>query len=206
MILVWFIDEISERVNNRLSKEKERQVIKRANEVLQQYISKYIALFNCVASPIENRKYDASEMIENFTMKDMQNLHEFSLSFTGSLYGSSIKHFLEIELEIRNQINSIIRSVDMNYYTGVLDVLLEYVQISLKYDCRKILLDNDGNEQLKKMVKSTLEKGEGDSFYQDFLLGSVQGFNLMHAYAILYEMMQYERKILLKYKEEITNL
>lgn len=45
MILVWFIDEIGNRIQERQSQEKEKATIRRFDKVLQQYIEQYITMF-----------------------------------------------------------------------------------------------------------------------------------------------------------------
>ena len=71
MILVWFIDEINERIQNKENK--------KANRILQQYIERYKLFFYCVVTPIEQRNFEKVEMPLNFTLKDMCELYETSM-------------------------------------------------------------------------------------------------------------------------------
>jgi len=200
MVLVWFLDAISERIKDTLSKEREKHAIRRTDKSLRHYIRRYVILFNCVSSPLERRNSDSSEMTKNFSLSDMRDMHETSLLLNERLLGSSIESFLEIELEVRNQFTSILRNIDFEYHPVFSEIFLEFVEVSLEYECRNHLLEIDRDPNRKKMMKNFLEN-HADDYYRHPAPG-----NAMYPYALLYEMMQKERETLKKYKHEIANL
>lgn len=86
---------------------------------------------------------------------------------------------------------------------------MEFIQISLTYDCRNAILDAPtkklGEGNLTEYVCKLLET-EADVFYQRMLNGERVSSNLAHPYIFLYEMMKQERKLILQYQEEIKKL
>ena len=71
MILVWFIDEIQEKIMQRQEQENEKKVIKGFNKILSKYIEQYILAFYCVATPLLKRDFKKVEMPDYFMLKDM---------------------------------------------------------------------------------------------------------------------------------------
>lgn len=209
MILVWFIDEISNRIQEHQSQEKEKASIKRFDKVLQRYIDQYITLFYCVATPLLDRKFDNVEMPEHFTLKDMCDLHQTSTLIQEKFSSGSVESFLQIELDLRKEFISLIERNEFEHYPQFADIFLNYIQISLHYDSRSAILDAPnstiGNKKLTDFIHDLLENN-ADDYYQKMLNGENIGANLAHPYIFLYEMMKEERKLILQYQDEIKKL
>ena len=209
MILVWFIDEINNKMQERKSQLREKDVIKRFDKVLQNYIKQYELTFYCVATPLLERKFQNVYMPERFTLKDMRDLYQPSLLLRDKLSSCSIDSFLKIELELRKEFISLVEQHDFEFYPQFSELFLSYIQTSLAFDNRQAILDVPsrmmGNRKLADFVHELLDV-HADNYYQRILNGEDIGPNMAYSYIFLYEMMKAERKIILKYKEEIKKL
>lgn len=116
MILIWFIDEIGNHIQERQSKNKELNIIKRFDKVLQCYIEQYTTRFYCVVTPMGERDFRDITMPEHFTLSDMRDLHKSSLLITDKISGASVEAFLQIELELRKEFVSLVEKYDFEYY------------------------------------------------------------------------------------------
>lgn len=217
MVLVCFIDEIGQRIQIRQSKEKECAMIKRFDRVLQQYIDRYIIMFYCVVTPVEERfkrvngsnGYLGVKLPETFCLKDMRDLHQPSLLLEDGLSGSAVSSFFDIELLIRNEFIRLVENYDFEHYPFFPDIFLRFIDVSLKYDCRGNILEaprQTVGEQSMVVTISERLKNNADDFYKEVLAGKGSSSNIMTAYIFLYEMMKQEREIILQYQEEIKKL
>lgn len=209
MILVWFIDEISERIRKKNSQEKEKMEIKRFDKVLQCYLNQYKTFYYCVATPLERRNFDDIEMPENFTLRDMKDLHYSTILAKERITRSSVSAFLQIEFDLRQQIISIIEHHEFNYYPKFVDIFLKYIDVSLDYDSRSAILTPSSPSVNGKPwydnIKDLLENN-ADEYYERMKQGEDVGGNIVHPYIFLYEMMNAERDLINEYQKEIQNL
>lgn len=209
MVLVWFIDEINERISKRKSQEKEKAEIKRFDKVLQCYIDQYTTFFYCVATPLESRDFRAVAMPKKFTLKDMRDLHRTSLLVNQKITRGSVESFLQIELDLRREIISIIERYDFNYYPKFISIFLNFVQASLEYDCRSAILApaalNLGDKSWEDSVRELLDN-KADEYYNRIKQGEELGGTIVHPYMFLYDMMNAERNLIEEYQEEIKKL
>ena len=217
MILVWFIDEISQHLQIRQAKEKECATIKRFDRVLQQYIDRYVTMFYCVVTPLEERLKQVNgpnssmdtKMPEIFCLKDMRDLYQSSFLLRDGTSDSSISAFLDIEFSLRNEFIHLVENNDFEYYPTFPDIFLQFINVSLKYDCRGNILDAPrlkvGEKPMVTFISECLENN-ADDFYKRVLAGEGVGGNIMSPYILLYEMMKQERNIILQYQEEIKKL
>lgn len=215
MILVWFIDEIGTHIQERKSKDKERDTIKRLNKIIFLYIDQYMDLFYCVVTPIEERDPDNVRLPGDFTLSDMRDLYLPSSRLNEKFHGSSVEAFLRVEQELREKFIHIIESYDFEYYPQIIEILSGYVKFSLAFDSRIAILDALNNttvmsqdgEQQKKTALTTfihdwLEK-DADAYFQNNLnKENVVANPLFHPYICLYQLMRHERDYILKYIEE----
>lgn len=209
MVLVWFIDEISNHIQERQSKDAEVEIIKRFDKILQCYINKYIVMFYCVTTPIAERKFENISMPEEFTLKDMRDLHKTSLLMKEKMYGASVESFLQVELELRNEFQSLIEKYNFEYFPQLPQIFLDYIQVSITYDSRGAISEaknmTSGGQKMTDIVHDSL-KDSADSLREKMLKGEDQGGNLVDPYIFLYEMMRQERNIILQYQKEVKNL
>lgn len=204
-------------IQNRQSKEKECAMIKRFDRVLQQYIERYVTMFYCVVTPLEERLKQVNgsnssmnaKMPEMFCLKDMRDLYQSSLLLRDGTSDSSISAFLDIEFSLRNEFIHLVENNDFEHYPSFPDIFLKFVNVSLKYDCRGNILEAPnhkfGEQPMVAFISDCL-KNNADNFYGKVLAGEGIGGNIMSPYILLYEMMKQERKIILQYQEEIKKL
>lgn len=204
MILVWFIDEIGNQLQERESVAKEKTAIKRFDRVLQKYIENYVLAFYCVATPIDVRKFDDVVMPDAFTLKDMRDLHRTTLLINEKVSGGSVESFLQIEYDIRREFISLIEKHELEHFPQFAEIFLEFIDTSLSYDSRAAILDAPKTCP-ESFIRDLLEN-HADDYYQKILKGENIGGNLAHPYMFLYEMMKKERILILRYQEEINKL
>lgn len=210
MILIWFIDEISDRIQDKSNKDAEIKRIQRADRILQKYIERYEVFFYCVVTPIENRDFENIEMPSDFSFKDMSELYLTTMLISEGVFDSSIECFCKAETQLRDEIKLTLRDVDFNYFPEIRERLLEFVEVSLKHDQKKAWIEAKKTVTNKKTladdVKIMLET-LADDRYREIKNGENEyPHNLIHTYIALYEMLKEERKILLEYKSQIENL
>ena len=209
MILVWFIDEISNHIQEHQSQEKERSIIKRFDKVLQKYIERYTVMFYCVTTPIQNQNFAQVAMPENFTLKDMRDLHQITLLTSEGLSDTAVKSFGEIELALRREFIALVEQHDFNYYPKFINIFLDFIQVSLTYDNRASILNATqyvcGDISFPTFIHDMLDQC-GNDFYEKYLTGEEGSGNIMHPYVYLYELMKAEQKLILQYQEEIQKL
>lgn len=209
MILVWFIDEISNHMQERQSRYKELNAIKRFDTVLQRYIEQYITMYYCVATPLQERDFNSVKMPESFTLKDMRDLHQTSLLVKEGFSNGSVDSFLQIELELRKELISLTEKIDFEYYPRFAELFLDYIQCSLRNDCRAGISSNLSlihNNQNQLTEIHNLLKTHGEDYYNRALNEDDFPATLIHPYMYLYEMMKMERKIIVDYQAEIEKL
>ena len=134
MILVWFIDEINERLQDKKEREKESEKIIRFNRVTQLYIERYKLFYYCVSTPIKNRDFKNMKLSNNFKLKDMRDLHKTTTLVSEGFDDTSIRSFLLAEGELKSEIQSLIKEVDFYYFPQIRECLTEFVEISLRYN------------------------------------------------------------------------
>lgn len=209
MILVWFIDEISSHIQERQSRQKEFKAIKRFDSVLQQYIEQYITMYYCVATPISNRKFDNVQMPEQFSLKDMRDLHQTSLLVKEGFTSGSIDSFLQIELALRKEFISLTEKYDFEYFPQFVDIFTKYIQVSLKYDSRDAIKDNSSKIKIDhnhgKFIHDLLENN-ADDYYNKMKQGEDIGGNIAHPYIFIFEMMNVQRQCIEAYQNEVEKL
>ena len=209
MILVWFIDETSDRLRKKRSQEKEKMEIKRFDKVLQCYLEKYKTFYYCVATPIERRNFDNIEMPEKFKLSDMKDLHYSTFLAKEQISRSSVSAFLQIEFDLRQQIISIIEHHEFNYYPKFIDIFLEYIDVSLNYDSRSAILTPASPSVNGKPWYDTIQdllENNADKYYEQMKQGEHMNGNSVHPYIFLYEMMTTERDLINEYQREIQKL
>ncbi len=140
MVLVWFIDEISHHIQEHQS--RQNYFNQSFDKVLQRYIEQYVTMFYCVVTTLFERKLDKVERPEHFTLKDMRDLHQTSLLVKESFASGSVDSFLQIELELTKECISLTEKCDFEYYPQFAEIFLEYIQVSLNYNIRDVILDN----------------------------------------------------------------
>lgn len=206
MILVWFIDEINERIQEKTSQAKEIAEITRASKLLQLYIERYKVFFYCVTTPMKQRDFINMKFSADFNIKDMRELHKSTLLVSEGTFDSSIESFLRAESELKSEIEATIRAIDFEYYTSIREHLIRFLEASLKYNQKNAILEAKkttvADKTLDVEIEEYLEK-YADEFYQDIKAGKKHGANIMHPYIYLYEMMKLQYDAINKYEQEL---
>ncbi|WP_419748567.1 hypothetical protein ACNULB_01500 [Clostridium perfringens] len=209
LVLVWIIDDINNNIQKEREKEKELAEIKRIDRVLQLYIEHYELLYYCVVTPIEKRDFSKVSMPADFKLSDMKDLYKISLLANESIIGSAIESFLDIELQLRNKVESILEKINFEYYSEISDILSEFLEASLKCNSRDNVLQakniNVGDKPYINYIEELL-KNSADQIYTNIINGAQYSGGAYHPYINIYEMMKAEREIILKYKNMIRNL
>ena len=208
LVLVWIVDDINNSIQEKKSKENEMEAIKRAHRVIQLYIDKYKKFYYCVTTPISNRSFLDITMKENFNLSDMKDMYRTSLLNTESLSSSSIESFLEAELELREKINYTVSSINFEYYSDIVSLLINFIECSIRLESRSVIL---GNKNMTVGGTAYIEQIEddlihGDKYYSDFRAGERRTGHFLNPYIYLAEMMKEERKLLMSYENAIENL
>ena len=208
MILIWFIDEINEHIQDKKNLKKEVEKIKRSNRLLQKYIERYKLFFYCLITPIAKRDFKSIEISSDFSLKDMQDLYKTTLLLSEGAFDSSIESFIKAESLLKENMEMIIKDIDFSYHPNIQECLLEFVEISLKYNQKeawmKAKTTHAGNQTLANMVTDML-KTQADQLYKEAQNKNLSG-NIILSYFALFNMLKEERKVLLKYEQEIKKL
>lgn len=209
MILIWFIDELNEHIQDKKNRNKEIEDIKRSNRLLQLYIQRYKLFFYCLTTPISKRNFNKVEIHSNFKLKDMQDLYEITLLLNEGILNSSIESFIKAESELKEEMKTIIKSIDFSYYPNIQEHLIKFVEISLKYNQKEAWLKAKitpmGEGTLSDTVSSAL-KEKADEKYKEFQNGKNLSNSMLLSYFALFEMLKEEYRVLLKYENEIKKL
>lgn len=209
MILIWFIDEINEHIQDYKSKNKELDEIRRSGRLLQLYIERYELFYYCIVTPIKQRDFKNITVPEEFMLKDMCDLYKTTLLTSEGNFSTAIECFLLAEAELKAEIESTIRNVNFEYFLEIRKCLEEFIEVSLRYNQKRALLEAKtttvGNETTSKIVSEAL-KTMGDEFYEKFKKGEDQIANLMHPYVFLYEMLIGQYNVMKKYEKEMERI
>lgn len=210
MVLIWFVDEISEHIQDKISKNTEKEKIKRANRILCKYIERYELFFYCVVTPVKQREFENIKMPLEFTFKDMRDLYFSTILISEGIFDSSIECFVKAEKELKDEIELTLRDMEFEYFPEIRESLLEFVEVSLKYNEQGAWLSaktaRAGTKTLADEVKDMLEN-DADNQYKEIKTGKKEySHNLVHTYIALYEMLHAERNAILKYKQEIEQI
>ena len=166
-------------------------------------------MYYCVATPLQERNFDSVKMPESFTLKDMRDLHQTSLLVKEGFSNGSVDSFLQIELELRKKLISLTEKIDFEYYPRFAELFLDYIQCSLRNDCRAGISSNLSlmrhNQNQLKEIHDLLET-HGEDYYNRALNEDDFPATLIHPYMYLYEMMKMERKIIVDYQAEIEKI
>lgn len=199
IITLTIIQKILEKRNESKEKELERKNIIKHNEIIMIYIDFYKQFFHCVATPSDKRNNNISFPMQ-FSIKDMVDLYEISGYIQNTPLRPSIELFYIYEKNIRKSFISVINSIEFKYYPKIKELMLEYIKHSVRDDVSDFILNNIKlKEQVRKMFNPTKIEESYKIYKQDKP-------NLTTPYCILYDLMNTEQDIIVKYLNEIDNI
>ena len=210
MVLVWFVDAISDYLNERNEARKEVDAISRYDVVLQHYISNYFKAYYDVIVPLNERNNVTQVYAKPFTLGDMRDLHKSTMQNDYSPYDSAVLLFFEREADLKNQIASLLMNNSIKKNVELQSIFTSFLDKSLSYTGRATILDapNRMIGELRKdlVVRKLLEGGKGDQYRDALIRKETTESNILYPYVTLYELMQEERRILLNYNRIVTEI
>ncbi len=201
IITLTIIQKILEKRNDDKEKELERKNIIKHNEIIMIYIDFYKRFFHCVATPLGDKRNKNISFPMQFSIKDMVDLYEISGYIQNAPLRPSIELFYIYEKKLRESFISAINSIEFKYYPKIKELILEYIKHSTRDDVSDFILNGKLRERAKEMFNSTDIKESYELYKQNKL-----NANLATPYCILYDLMNTEQDIIVKYLNEIDNI
>ena len=209
MVIIWFIDAVSDYIEERIANKRERQAISRIHSVLSQYISKYRSHFYLIVTPLAERKENGS-IPDNFIMRNMRDLYSSTFNAGDGIEETAVSLFLQAELELRMQISSLLLSYELNNNTKLKDIFVKFLNESINFNCRSAINDAPqrqlDNKQLSKHISELLDNGEGDKYRKKVTEDKSLCSNILFPYVMLHDLMKKEIEIINEYEEIIRCL
>ncbi len=216
MVLVWFIDEIGKRLQEKEDKLTEAKKIKQFDQILQLYLTRYDLFLYCLTTPVARRKNGAEIKINpDFSFKDMQDMFLPTGLLGEGIVDSSIECFVRAESVLREEIETMAQNIDYVYYTDIQNCLLDFIKASLIFNQKEtwILAKCIGSKKESKIAKvySTLsndmvyllKSGQMDRWYKDEIMVENDSYRSCFA---LHEMIRFELAALKKYKQQMNKI
>ena len=211
VITIAFVKTIFDRFENKKEKNEECKKIIRQHRTVFLYMQSYLKHMHCIVTPIERRFKNGIKLETEFSLKDIQNLYTPTLLLTESSQQSSIKCFFEYELKLRDAFANMINNIDFKFYSNICKIIEDFVDISIAYDVRNVILDNE--KMILTGTKQKLSEFYADMFKDDSIFERYKEYqnnelesNGILPYLMLYDMLKNEQKILLTYLDEIKKL
>ena len=212
MILVFFVDAITERIDIKKQYLHRVSCIIQAHKILSVYIEKYKLFYYCVVTPISERDFKNIKFSPDFFTKDMVDLFKTTLLVSqGIVKNSSVQSFLYIENKLRNEIETTLRETDYRDFPSVFDHLTKFVEVSVEYNSKDAIIEaiTSGSMIEKQPISDYITElltTVGDEYYSKFKNQENQYGNLLHPYIYLAEMMKEQHNSILLYEKEIDQI
>lgn len=192
----YFLDQQKIKIKEEIERKQERDDLIKLDRIITLLITKYILYFNCVTTPISKRhNNDNLELNIDFKFKDMQNLFSPSLLMIDEFNKPSIKSFFEYEIRLRNFMIDIIGKNNLKHHRNILNIFINFIQISFDYDFSSSILDpEEDNTKIASLIKNTENGSE------------VLTESSITPYVYLYNLLQIEGKLIIKYQNEIKKI
>ena len=207
IVTLFIIQRALEKRNENKEKELERLNILKRNEIIAIYIEFYKRFLRCAVMPLNDNRFKDIFPIK-FTIKDMlQNLYSLSGYVDVFLSRPSIELFYIHELNLRNGFVSTIDNIEFKYYPKIKELMLTYIKMSIRYDVRDFMLNSKQMRFENKSVDEIIKELEPeiDEYYEEYKHGELKG-NLATPYCMLYDLMNAEQGIIVRYLQEIDGL
>ncbi len=214
MVLVWFIDDINRRLEEKNNEQLEARKIRQFDRILQVYIGRFNISLHCLITPCAERKNKKLEPYPEFSFKDMRDMF-LHTGLLGEGADSSIKYFVRTESALREEIEIMVKNIDYTYYPIIQELLLAFVNISLKFNQKETWVNaetvlikkesdvNDKGHIVSNEMVELMKSGEMDKWYKDQPDTPNNEYRSCFA---LYTMIHRELVILKEYNKQIKNL
>lgn len=209
IVTVAFVQYFLNKQQIKNEEKEEKNIILRHNRILTFLIERYIAYYNCVTVPIDKRNGNYTEFKTTFAFSDMKDLYKTSLLLCDEIYEPAIKLFYKAEENLKEYMINMLTNVDFKYNANLQEILLEFVQSSIKYDSKSAIIGNMnsyiGSKKYIDVVEEDIAEEEKHNWLKkakDKTLGS----NMMISYINLYNLLHIEIALIVKYQKYIEDL
>ncbi len=205
MILIWFVDELSDKIIKEKQKKYEYETIARINSLIQLYISQYEKALYLLVTPVSIRNTGTIKIPETITIKSIVDLYKPTFSVDAGLTETTIASFFRVEKEVFEEFKSLTKHYIFEYYPGFLNPIDEFLKIFIAFEYRETILNatNTGNEKILNMINSELITVDDD--FKNSLEDNGNNNNILYPYIALSKLLTDEYNVLLKYEKNIQN-
>ena len=209
-ITICVIQKMLEKNDIKKERQNELEKIKRHNQIILIYLNFYTKYFHCITNPINNRFKNNVDLNNNFTIKDLCDLHKFSMGATDPLLKTSIVLFYEYEHNLRNEFMQMLNNIDFKHCSNIQNIIVDFIQISLSLDVSDTIISNeklklDNRQETSQFIAEMLKSENADNLYSQYKKGELQA-NIIIPYFLLFDLLKREQELLIKYLNEINKL
>lgn len=209
IVTVSFVQYFFDRQDERQQAAEEKATIKRYNRILTVLITRYVMYYNSVTTPIEERsKSNPLELKKDFPFEKMCDLHKQSLYTCEALFEPAIALFYKAEENLREYIMRELENVQFKFHEDLKIILLDFVEKSLGYDVRGVVLGDMHTRVGDKGKASVIEEYIKDPSFD--WIGRMDrnelGANMMLPYVQLYKLLKEEMELIIKYQQYIERI
>lgn len=207
MVLTWFIDEISSRIDEKKARENERKKILRAHIIIELYLTYYIPLFIDLVTPICRRNNNTLDIPENFSIADLKDLYRPSLRQPFGYTSSCIRNFYIYDNHLNRCFQEMLLNIDFKYYSELEEIINNFVHESLNNNMEDIILSYETNSAQCNSIMNDIAT-RGQSYAEQLEANnSDQNIrsNILFPYVVLYNSLLRKRDIIRRYQEYIDS-
>lgn len=195
MVLLWFIDEISQILERSAQKQEHQLLQKEYTNVLLQYINEYVKLFNFVVTPVSERSATYKNLPDEIILRNMRDMYKITMDLGMQ---SPIEAFLEAEQTLKNVFTLYLKTPILS--EPIRKNLEDFIRVSNALQCRTVILNAKnqmvGSEPLTEFIAKRLVDGVAEEVCEKIKLGEERS-NLLYPYVLLRDMMQKERELII---------
>lgn len=210
IVTVSFVQYFIDKQDEQEEHTQERNMIIKYNRVMVLFLKKYKKYYNCVTSPMAERKnIDVLTLNLMFQFQDMRDMYRQSLYLSDGFYEPSIVLFYRAEDELRNYMIKMLENIQFKYHEELYDILIEFIELSQSMDVRGSLLDDvlvkKRDEKLLKDIEAYIKDAEQHKWVEKASEGQLVS-NIMLPYVRFYWLIQKEAELLIRYEACISKL
>jgi len=214
IITVIFVQVLFERNNIEKQRVDEKNKILRANKVVSLIIRHYEIFLHCMTHNISELTTIVPSLEHDYLIADIGQCHHPCLLLDYAHSDSYVSLFFKNEYKLRDIFISITQNIDFTFFTDLSDLILEYIDVSIKYDSSDAILANEkfyfqpdttNRKQVSSTIQETLAKC-GQDYMDGLASGKSHKSNIMYPYVRLFLLTQTQRKLLIKYRNYVRQI
>lgn len=192
----YYLDQQQLTTVEKYEKEKEKKYILGHHNILSVLISRYQIVFSNLIK--DNSDFD---FYREFDFKDLSELYEINGFVITDIFSTKIEVFYKGEEVLIKHILRMLEGTEFKYNKNLSFILSELLKISLEHDMVKegIL----SNPELRKIVKNMFDNKE--DYVKKYLNNELKS-HVAIPYILLYFFLKNQRKLIVKYLEEIRKI